>query len=70
VNHPPLLLADEPTGNLDSRSGVEILKILTGLNEQGVTIIDRDAMTRTLLPSASEIISMKDGKITADEVRP
>jgi len=39
VNHPPLLLADEPTGNLDSRSGAEILNILMDLNKQGVTIM-------------------------------
>jgi len=69
VNHPPLLLADEPTGNLDSRSGVEILKILTGLNEQGVTIMivthDQDVAAK-----CKRIISMKDGKIISDEVRP
>ena len=68
VNHPPLLLADEPTGNLDSRSGVEILKILTGLNEQGVTIMivthDQDVAER-----CKRIISLKDGKIISDEAR-
>ena len=68
VNHPPLLLADEPTGNLDSRSGEEILKILTGLNEQGVTIIivthDQNVAAR-----CKRIINVKDGQIINDQVQ-
>ena len=68
VNNPPLLLADEPTGNLDSRSGEEILKILTGLNEQGVTIIivthDQNVAMR-----CRRIITVKDGQIISDQVR-
>ncbi len=67
VNHPPLLLADEPTGNLDSRSGSEILNILTGLNEQGVTIMivthDKDVAAR-----CKRIINLKDGQIINDQV--
>jgi len=68
VNHPPLLLADEPTGNLDSRSGEEILKILTGLNQQGVTVIivthDQNVAAR-----CKRVISVKDGQIIDDRVR-
>jgi putative ABC transport system ATP-binding protein len=66
VNNPPLLLADEPTGNLDSRSGEEILNLLTGLNRQGVTIIivthDTDVAAR-----CKRIIHLKDGRIVSDE---
>jgi putative ABC transport system ATP-binding protein len=68
VNNPALLLADEPTGNLDSRSGEEILKILTGLNEQGVTVIivthDQSVAAR-----CRRIVNVKDGQIINDQVR-
>ncbi len=67
VNNPPLLLADEPTGNLDSRSGEDILKILTGLNEQGVTVIivthDPNVAAR-----CKRIVNVKDGQIVNDQV--
>jgi putative ABC transport system ATP-binding protein len=66
VNNPPLLLADEPTGNLDSRSGSEVLDILTGLNRQGVTIMivthDKDVAAR-----CKRIINLKDGQIINDQ---
>jgi putative ABC transport system ATP-binding protein len=66
VNNPPLLLADEPTGNLDSRSGEDILNILTDLNQQGVTVVivthDKDVATR-----CKRIIALKDGRIVSDQ---
>lgn len=68
VNNPPLLLADEPTGNLDSRSGAEILNILVDLNNQGVTIMivthDHDVAAR-----CKRIINLKDGQIIGDQVK-
>jgi putative ABC transport system ATP-binding protein len=67
VNNPSLLLADEPTGNLDSRSGEEILEILRELNRQGVTIIivthDQDVANQ-----CRRIIKLKDGQILYDQV--
>ncbi len=60
---PPLILADEPTGNLDSASGAQILDILKQLNQEGKTIIlitHDDAIAR----SAQHIIRIQDGKIT------
>ena len=66
VNTPPLLLADEPTGNLDSRSGAEILNILADLNNKGVTIMivthDRDVAAR-----CKRIINLKDGQVVSDQ---
>ncbi len=68
VNNPSLLLADEPTGNLDSRSGEDILNILTGLNKKGVTIIivthDQNVAAR-----CKRVINLKDGEITRDQLR-
>jgi putative ABC transport system ATP-binding protein len=65
VNNPAIILADEPTGNLDSRSGVEIMKILENLHEKGHTVIivthDED-----LAREADRIIQIKDGKIVKD----
>jgi len=69
VNHPMLLLADEPTGNLDSRSGEEILNILIGLNQQGVTIIIV-THDQTVAGRCKRVISVKDGQIINDQVRP
>jgi len=68
VNNPPLLLADEPTGNLDSRSGEEVLKILTGLNAQGVTIIIV-THDQTVAARCRRIVNVKDGQIISDQVR-
>ena len=67
VKNPPLILADEPTGNLDSRSGEEIISILTTLHtEQGITLvmITHDA---NIAHHCQRIIHLKDGQIVAEE---
>ena len=61
INHPLLILADEPTGNLDSRSGFRLLNFLKTLNEQGTTIIMVSHDPR-LTHYASELIYLLDGK--------
>jgi putative ABC transport system ATP-binding protein len=68
VNHPMLLLADEPTGNLDSRSGEEILNLLVGLNQQGVTIIIV-THDQTVAARCNRVVSVKDGQIIDDRGR-
>ena len=65
VNEPPLLLADEPTGNLDSRTGQQIMAIFRSLNEQGVTIV-LVTHEQEMAAYARRIIQMRDGKIVAD----
>jgi putative ABC transport system ATP-binding protein len=65
VNNPAIILADEPTGNLDSTNGEEILRIFNDLNADGVTIIlithEKEIADRT-----KRIIAMKDGKMVSD----
>jgi putative ABC transport system ATP-binding protein len=65
VTEPSLLLADEPTGALDSKTGVEVLAIFEQLNKQGVTIVvvTHDA---GVAAHAKRVIEMRDGKITRD----
>jgi len=62
VNNPPIILADEPTGNLDSMTGKEIMKLLADLNHEGQTII---MVTHNPENSsfAHRIIRLKDGRI-------
>lgn len=64
---PPLLLADEPTGNLDSRTGDEIMKLFLDLHRRGTTII-MVTHTAEVASYANRLIDMKDGKIVRDSV--
>ncbi|MET7716988.1 ABC transporter ATP-binding protein [Streptomyces sp. NPDC005407] len=65
VGNPPLLLADEPTGNLDSKSGAGVLELLAELNRDGtaVVVITHDLDVAAALPRRLEI---RDGKVHAD----
>ncbi len=64
-SHPSLILADEPTGALDSKSGVEIMQMLHDLHEEGNTIV---IITHDLgiAKQAERIVTIRDGKITSD----
>jgi len=66
VNDPSVIFADEPTGNLDSKSGQQIMEILQDLNDEGHTII---LVTHELYTSemAKRLIKIKDGQIVGDE---
>ncbi|ABY91517.1 MAG: ABC transporter related [Caldanaerobacter subterraneus] len=67
ANNPHLILADEPTGNLDSKSGSEIMKIIKELNERGntVVLITHDP---NIAAQAKRIVRIKDGRILENEV--
>ncbi len=69
VNHPSLLLADEPTGNLDSKTGEEVMAILSRLNAEGVTVVlvTHDPL---IARRAHKIVYIVDGRmVTEDEFR-
>lgn len=68
VNKPKLILADEPTGNLDSRNGSDVMQLLTDLNEQGTTIVmvthsEHDARY------THRVINMLDGQIITQNIK-
>jgi ABC-type lipoprotein export system ATPase subunit len=65
VNDPELILADEPTGNLDTRAGLEVLAIFQELNRQGKTVllITHDPAVAAM---AKRVVEIVDGRIVAD----
>ena len=65
INCPKLILADEPTGNLDSASGLDIMRKLTALNEQGTSII-LITHDNHLAQMAKRIVTIQDGRIISD----
>ena len=67
VAEPKVILADEPTGNLDSKNGIEVMKLLTELNNAGTTIVmvthsERDASY------SHRIIQLLDGKVIGEKI--
>lgn len=69
INHPSIILADEPTGNLDSKTGAEIMALMDELHSKGNTIIvvthEPDIATY-----AHRIVHIRDGEIASDEISP
>jgi putative ABC transport system ATP-binding protein len=66
VNHPSILLADEPTGNLDSRTSVEIMEVLQRLNDEGLTIV-MVTHEHDIAQFARRVITFRDGRLRTDE---
>lgn len=67
VNDPTIILADEPTGNLDTRTSVEVMEIFQSLTEQGITVI-LITHERDIASYAKRNITFRDGKIVKDEI--
>jgi putative ABC transport system ATP-binding protein len=67
VNRPTLLLADEPTGNLDTQTSIEIMGVFQKLNEQGITIV---MVTHELdiARYTKRMVVLRDGKVVTDEL--
>jgi len=67
VNEPAIILADEPTGNLDSRTSVDVMAVFQELNEQGITVLlvthEQDIASYT-----KRVITLRDGVITSDRL--
>ncbi|MGE5189564.1 MAG: ABC transporter ATP-binding protein [Gemmatimonadota bacterium] len=66
VHDPPILLADEPTGNLDSETGEQILDLFTGLNGRGKTVF-MVTHNRAILSRATRSVRLCDGRVAGDE---
>jgi len=68
ANNPDIILADEPTGNLDSKTGLEIMNLFKDLNKKGKTII---VVTHNLnlVKYASKVLKIRDGKLESGKIR-
>jgi putative ABC transport system ATP-binding protein len=69
MGKPPLLMADEPTGNLDSTNGAHVLELLLSLNRQEGTTLVLVTHDRALAGHADRVVTLKDGVVISDEVQ-
>jgi putative ABC transport system ATP-binding protein len=67
INEPSIILADEPTGNLDTRTSVEVMEMFQSLNDSGITIV-LITHERDIAAYAKRNITFRDGKIVRDEI--
>ena len=67
MNNPPVLFADEPTGNLDTKSSVEIMNLFTELSNEGITIV-MVTHEDDIAAYAKRHIVMRDGKVMRDDL--
>ena len=68
VNNPSILLADEPTGNLDSATSIEIMKVFEGLWEQGQTVV-MVTHEPDIAAHAHRVVVLRDGEVSTDETQ-
>lgn len=68
MNNPNIILADEPTGNLDTKSGIDVMNILKGLNKEGKTII-MITHEKDIAMQAQRIVFIRDGKVVKEDMK-
>jgi putative ABC transport system ATP-binding protein len=66
VNRPPIILADEPTGNLDTRTGAEVMNLLATLNQEGITVI-MVTHSNEYAHYGRRLITLSDGRLIGQE---
>ena len=69
INHPPVLFADEPTGNLDSHTSIDVMKMFDELNAQGITVI-LVTHSMEIAEFARRVVRISDGEIREDYLNP
>ena len=69
MTKPPILMADEPTGNLDSKNGTHVLELLLSLNQREGTTLIMVTHDPALAARANRIVTLRDGLVAADELR-
>ncbi len=67
VNNPPVLIADEPTGNLDPETAMDIMKVLTDINSRGTTILMATHAKEIVNTMKKRVITLEDGRVIRDE---
>jgi putative ABC transport system ATP-binding protein len=68
INDPAILLADEPTGNLDTIASLEIMTLLSGLNDAGCTVV-LITHEEEIARFAKRVVRLRDGRIVSDQAR-
>lgn len=69
VNNPPVVIADEPTGNLDPETSWEIMRLLEEINNRGTTVLMATHNKVIVNTIRKRVIAIEDGKIVRDEAR-